>query len=275
MMHKIQQIRVLGAVVLVAGFGHAQTKAPPVSSAPACLYLYRGDIDSRYAFAEATEVALWYAALAAHESDEFEGKNTWDISDWVSLMRAAKAKSEAYRCAELILQPFERSSFEDRYVGGDDKKIIALGARFGTQIYRHQITLMDQSLNMLREMETRADNIRNNVGGAASRTPPGWDDRVSTLQVEVDKFPANLVLLAGLSISALFDASYSDAEGHGSGTILKRSEKEEFLNRVVRDFPEIKDNSQSGKWAGPSQVASLYLKYLRDAWVCTDERQQH
>jgi hypothetical protein len=59
MMHKIQPIRVLGAVVLIAGFGHAQTKAPPLSSAPACLYLYRGDINSRYAFAEATEVALW------------------------------------------------------------------------------------------------------------------------------------------------------------------------------------------------------------------------
>jgi len=184
-------MRVLGAVVLIASFGHAQTKTPPVSSAPACLYLYRGDIDSRYAFAEATEVALCYAALAAHESDEFEGKSTWDMSDLISLMRAAKAKSEAYRCAELILQPFERSSFEDRYVRGDDKKVIALGARFGTQIYRHQITLMDQSLSMLREMETRADNIRNSVGGAASRTPPGWDDRVSTLQVEVDKLQVN------------------------------------------------------------------------------------
>ncbi|MGA2145755.1 MAG: hypothetical protein ABSH49_12425 [Bryobacteraceae bacterium] len=148
---KIQPVGVLGAVVLMGALGHAQTKAAPVSSAPACEYLYRGDVNSRYAFAEASEVALWYASAAAHEAGRFEGKSAWNIdSDLVSLMRAEKAGLEAYQCAVLVLQPFERSSFEDRYLQGDNKRVIALGARFGTQIYRHQATLMDQSINILR-----------------------------------------------------------------------------------------------------------------------------
>jgi hypothetical protein len=41
MMQRIQPMRVLGAVALLAGFGHAQTKAPPVSSAP-CPLRYTG-----------------------------------------------------------------------------------------------------------------------------------------------------------------------------------------------------------------------------------------
>jgi hypothetical protein len=100
----------------------------------------------------------------------------------------------------------------------------------------------------------------------------GIADELSTVEVEREKLWLDLANVAKLATLGLVDANYSDSDGHTSGTVLKRSEKEEFLDRLIKDFPELKDASQSDKWASPTAIASAYLNFLRQPWLCVDER---
>jgi hypothetical protein len=217
-------MRMLGTVVLAAGLGYAQTKAPPASSAPACPYQYRGDINSRYAFAEASEVALYYASMAVQRYDAFNTATGSIGSNLVAVMSATKAATEAYRCAVLIMQPFKQST---------DKKLIPTGAELGTQAYGDHIALNDRFLKVLREPKP---------GGII-----GIADEISTVEVEREKLWLDLASVAKMATLGLVDASYSDSDGHLSGVVLKRSEKEEFLGRLMRDFPELKNETQIDK----------------------------
>ncbi len=248
MIYRIQPLKVLAALALLTGLGHAQTQAP--STPPTCLNLYRGEINSRFAFSEASAVALWYARKAVQEYDDSTAN--WErpaFSDLVAIMSITKAASENYECAVRILLPFEQSL---------DKQVIASGAKYGVVTYQRHLTLNETYIKRLREPD--------NSGGIA-----GAADFLSTLAVEKEKLWLDLGILAAQSTLGLVDLSYTHAKGHASGAVLKRSEREEFLKRLLGDFPELKDGTRRDKWSAPTVIASLYLDFLKQPWKCADE----
>jgi hypothetical protein len=245
----IQAMKVMCVVALIAGLGNAQTKAPPPSSPPVCPYPYAGDINSRFAFAEASEVALSYALTAVQRYDIFKTATGSIGSNLIEVMSATKAASEAYRCAVLILQPFKRST---------DKKVIAIGAELGAQAYGDNIALNDRFLKVLREPKP---------GGLI-----GIADELSTVEVEREKLWVDLAEMAKLATLGLMDASHLDSKGNVTEIVLRRSEKEEFQNRLMRDFPELEDAKKIEKLDAPTAIASVYRDFLKQPWVCADDK---
>jgi hypothetical protein len=175
MIYRIQALKVLAALALMTGLAHAQTKLS--STPPTCINMYRGDINSRYAFAEASEAALSYAQQAVQEYDD--STVNWEqptFNGLVAVMRITKAASEDYLCAVKTLLPFEQSL---------DKQI-ASGAKYGVVTYQSQITLNDRYLKQLRAPDTS--------GGMA-----GAADFLSTMAVEKKKLWLDLGTLAAQS----------------------------------------------------------------------------
>jgi hypothetical protein len=79
---------------------------------PSCsLLLQAPEPDSRYAFTQAGLVALSYARAGWQEADAFQAEQKAENSPQtvlIGMMRNTKTASEAYACAETVLEPYKK-----------------------------------------------------------------------------------------------------------------------------------------------------------------------
>ena len=100
-------------------------------STPSCtLYLHEIQPDSMYAFAQANVIALAHAREAWQETTAFQAEQKPDDSPqtvMIAMMQHTKAASNAYACAQMVLEPYKKSH---------DEKMIAFTADFEIAIYK-------------------------------------------------------------------------------------------------------------------------------------------
>src|SRR5438552_15546535 len=99
-------------------------------TAPSCLYLHEARPHSKYAFTQASLIALSYARTAWKEAEAFEAERKAESNPQtllIAMMRHTKSASESYACAESVLEPYKKSA---------DQRMIGLTADLAAGIYR-------------------------------------------------------------------------------------------------------------------------------------------
>jgi|SRR5205809_1907773 len=229
------------------------SKADTGQTAPSCAYLHVARPDSKYAFTQASLIGLSYARLAWRETDAFEAERKTERNPdtlLIAMMRHTKIASEAYACAEMVLEPYKK---------GHDKEVIGRTADFLTAIYRQHRRLNDQFLDLLR-------NLPDLSGQPAKRA-----DVISTIEVERDKLWNDLAKGTTHTLLGLVDPSRVDKDGTLRTLVITRAERKELLDRLWRSFPEVKD--QADKPGTPELIflAGLYHLFLTKPYKCADE----
>jgi len=149
---------------------------------PSCSYLHTARPDSSYAFAQASLIALSYAKSAGLEAEAFEAERKAQSNPQtllIAMMRHTKTASEAYACAEMVLEPYKKSA---------DQKMIAPTADWAKRIYRQHIRLNDQFLDLLRNLPD------------LSNQPAKRADTISTIEVERGKLGNDLIKVTTLTL---------------------------------------------------------------------------
>src|SRR5437773_523536 len=129
-------------------------KAAAGQTAPSCLSLHVARLDSPYAYTQASLIALSYARSASREAEAFEAERRAERNPGtllIAMMRHTKTASESYACAEMVLEPYEKSP---------DQNMIGLTAAYAAGLYRQHRRLTDQFLDLLRNLPDHSDQVK-------------------------------------------------------------------------------------------------------------------
>jgi hypothetical protein len=228
----------------------AATADAQLRTAPSCLYMHNARPDSKYAFTQASLISLSYAGSVWREAKAFETERKAESNPQrllTGMMRHTKSGSESYTCAEMVLEPYKKSA---------DQKMTGFTAEFMAGVYRQHIRLNDQFLGLLRNLPDQ---------------PTKLADAISTIEVERGKLWNDLMKATTLTLLGLVDQSKTDKDGTLQTLVITRAERKELLDRLLRAFPKVKD--QSGK-AGTSDlmfITGLYYQFLTKPYKCADE----
>ena len=124
--------------MLFATTAHAQTP-------PSCAYLHSPQIESRYAFTQASVIGLKYALMSWNGATAFEKEKDGlaPVNSLVAMMRLTKTSADAFACAEMVIPP---------YVESRDKETTGFIAKFLVTVYRAHKGLDAQLLALLRSL---------------------------------------------------------------------------------------------------------------------------
>src|SRR2546428_14129597 len=146
----VRTVPLLVAFFLLASAG-TTAKADGGQTEPSCLYLHETRTDSKYAFTQASLIALSYARSAWKEAEAFEAERKAESNPQtllIAMMRHTKSASESYACAETVLEPYKKSP---------DQTMIGFTADFVAGVYRQHRKLKDQFLGLLRNLRDLSD----------------------------------------------------------------------------------------------------------------------
>jgi len=221
-------------------------------TAPSCVDLHDPKPESKYAFAEASMIALSYAQAVSQETKAFEAEReaTSDPQTLlIALMRTTKTASEEYACAERVVQPYKKSRERD----------IGIAASYLAAIYDQHKTLTDQFVELLRRLPD------------AAKQPTKFADIVSTMEVERGKLWNDLRRATILTLLGLVDQGKPDGDGKLRTLVITRAERKALLDRLLQSFPNVKD--QADKPGSPELIflAGLYYRLLTNPYKCSDE----
>jgi len=241
---------VVEVVALMRSATPAKAQTPP-----SCPYLHDAKPESKYAFTQATVIGLSYARAALRESEAFEAERrtlTNAQALLTAMMRVTKSSSGDYACAEIVVEPYKKSS---------DQKMIGTTAEYLAVIYRQHRRLNDQFLDLLKNLPD------------ASQQPAKLADVLSTLEVERGKVWIDLRKASTLTLLGLLDSSKADKDGKLRTLLITRAERKELLERLSRAFPEAKRKTEADKPNTPELIfiASLYHDFLTKPYKCADE----
>jgi hypothetical protein len=239
------------AILLGAlGIGCAQGQTEP-----SCSYtvLHEAKLESKFAFAQASLIALSYAQGAVQEAAAFTAEQTSETdaqATLIGMMRHTKLASEQFACAERVLAQYRQSP---------DRKMIGFTADFLALLYKQHRFLNDTFLELLRKLPD------------LSSQPAKLADTISTIEVERGKLWNDLIKGTTLTLLGLLDQNRTDDEGTLHILVITRCERKELLDRLVQSFPEVKDKEKRTAEAGPAQAAGLYYLFLTKPYNCADE----
>lgn len=220
---------------------------------PSCLYLHEARPDSKYAFTQASMIALSYARSAWREAEAFEVERKTTSNPQtllIAMMRHTKTVSEAYACAGMVLEPYKKNA---------DKEMIGVTAGFAAGVYRQHIRLNDQFLDLLRSLPDSADQ-------ATKRA-----DAISTMEVERGKLWTDLINATTLTLLGLVDQNKTGKDGTLQTLVITRAERKELLDRLLRAFPEVKGQAHKPGTSDLIFTAGLYYQFLTKPYKCSDE----
>jgi hypothetical protein len=242
-------------VFLVVGLmlSLSATNTSTGQTGPSCSYLHETRPASKYAFTQATIIALSYARSALREGEALETERKAERNPQTlitGMMRHIKSSSEFYVCAERVLEPYKKSP---------DQKMIGDTAEGLAVIYRQHVRLNDQFLEMLRNLPDLSDQ------------PIKRADMVSTIQVEREKLGTDLINATTLTLLGLLDSSKPDKDGKLRTLLITRAERKELLDRVLRNFPKIKYEADKSGTSALTFVTGLYYTFLTKQYKCADE----
>src|SRR5437667_9608146 len=101
-------------------------KADAGQTTPSCVYLHHARPERAYAFAQATLIGLSYMREAVRETEAFEAERKTERNPQtllIAMMRHTKMASDAYACAEMVLEPYKKS--HDKEVIGRTADLVA------------------------------------------------------------------------------------------------------------------------------------------------------
>jgi hypothetical protein len=222
---------------------------------PSCSFLLqaRPAPDSKYAFTQAGLIALSYARAGWQEADAFQAEQKTESDPQtllIAMMRHTKTASEAYACAETVLEPYRRSH---------DQKMIGFTADFEARVYKQHRFLNDAFLDVLRKLPD------------LSAQPTKFADVISSIEVERGKLWNHVIRGTTLTLLGLLDQNKTDKNGKVQTLVITRAESKELLDRLLKYFPEVKDKTDKSGAAMPTQVAALYYLLLTKPYKCADE----
>ncbi len=222
-------------------------------TAPSCFHLHNARPDSKYAFTQASLIALSYARSAWREAEAFEAERKGENNPQtllIAMMRHIKASSESHACAEMVLEPYKQSA---------DQKMIGSTAAFMARIYGQHRTLNELFLDLLRKLPDLSDQ------------PTKLADIVSTIEVERGKVWNDLIKATTLTLLGLLDQTKTGKDGTLQTLVITRAERRELLDRLLRAFPEVKVQGHKQGTSDPMFIASLYDQFLTKPYKCADE----
>ena len=224
-------------------------------SEPSCAgtVLHEARPDSKYAFTQASLIALAHARAAVQEADAFQAEqNIGSESQTVliSMMRHTKLAPEQWACAEQVLGQYRKSH---------DQKMIGFTADFVARIYKQHRSLNDAFLDVLRKLPDLSDQ------------PTKLADVISTIEVQRGELWNDLTKGTTLTLMGLFDQNKADKVGKLHTLVITRAESKELLNRLLKYFPEVKGKTDKSGASMPTQVAALYYLLLTKPYKCADE----
>ena len=245
--------RALLVVILVGLMLSATARADAGQTAPSCSYLHTARPDSAYAFTQASLIALSYAKSAGLEAEAFEAERKAESNPQtllIAMMRHTKTVSESYACAEMVLEPYKKST---------DQKMIAPTADWASRIYRQHIKLNDQFLDLLRNLPD------------LSNQPAKRADTISTIEVERGKLGNDLIKATTLTLLGLVDQSKTGKDGTLQTLVITRAERKELLDRLSRTFPKVKEQADKASTSDLMFMAGLYYQFLTKPYRSADE----
>ena len=224
-----------------------------------------------YGFAMATLGSLRSARDAANVVtrglDESQADNPWTLV--TEMMRDFKLSTNDFICAKRAVQPFTNKAALSSLTP-DQRNHISEAAAFMISTYDKKIAINDQVLQLFKKL------VGNGNGNMAQ-----FSDQISTLQVKGDQTWGDLVVPVGMSTLLLIDMRATDENGnfiqasdsnpgYVKRLVVTKAQKQELLDRINKDFPELKDGTPEDKIADPAKTATLYLKVF-DGRMCSDE----
>ena len=251
MMRAARRASLLVALCLLASAA-ATTKADAEQIAPSCLYLHEARPDSPYAYTQASLIALSYARSASREAEAFEAERRVERNPGtllIAMMRHTKTASESYACAEMVLEPYEKSP---------DQNMIGLTAAYAAGLYRQHRRLTDQFLDLLRNLPDHSDQVK-------------LADVISTIEVERGKVWKELIKATTLTLLGLVDQSKTSKDGTLQTLVITRAERKELLDRLLRAFPEVKAQGYKSGTSDLMFIAGLYDQFLTGQYKSADE----
>ena len=205
-----QNVRTVPLLVAFSLLASAATtaKADAGQTELSCLYLHETRTDSKYAFTQASLIALSYARSAWKEAEAFEAERKAESNPQtllIAMMRHTKSASESYACAETVLEPYKKSA---------DQRMIGLTADLAAGIYRRHRRLNDQFLDLLRNLPEQ---------------PTKLADTISTIEVERDKRWSDLIKATTLTLLGLVDQRKTSKDGTLQTLVITKAERKELL----------------------------------------------
>jgi len=250
-----QNVRTVPLLVAFSLLASAATtaKADAGQTEPSCLYLHETRTDSKYAFTQASLIALSYARSAWKEAEAFEAERKAESNPQtllIAMMRHTKSASESYACAETVLEPYKKSA---------DQRMIGFTADLAAGIYRRHRRLNDQFLDLLRNLPDLSDQ------------PTKRADTISTIEVERGKLWNDLIKATTLTLLGLVDQSKTSKDGTLQTLVITKAERKELLDRLLRAFPEVKAQGHKPGASDLMFIASLYDQFLAGPYKSADE----
>jgi hypothetical protein len=242
-------------LLLIPALAQAQERPRASVTPPSCGFPLgvAAQPNDRYSFAHASVIALSYARSAVQEADAFQAERrgeNWQ-TDLIGMMRHTKAASEAYACAQKMLEPYEAS---------EDERIIRSAAEFENLVYKRHVTLNDEFLDLLRKLP------------GLSHRPTDFADSISTIEVERGKLWTDLTTATTLAVMGLVDQNKTDKDGLLHTLVITRKERQELLNRLQKSFPGLTDKTAESSRGMPTKIASLYYTFMNNPrYRCKDE----
>jgi hypothetical protein len=198
---------------------------------------------TRYGFAKATLVSLWYAKTAAERGIEMKheiNEATTTFSQITAMMRTAKESTNDFICAKQPLKPFARIKNED----------ISTDATYLLMVYDQHIDINRRLISLIKQMDTLKE--------------AELMDQISTLQVERGQRWSDLVQPTLLTLMLLVDGDRPDEQGGTRWLAITGAQKKELLDWSYDHFAEFKDGSPKERWSDPAKTAELYVKFLHE-----------
>ena len=167
-------------VVLCTTFvSQAQVTNEKAESLVSCPVAIQADA-TRYGFAKATLVSLWYAKTAAERATEMKHEiweTTRPFSQITVMMRTAKESSNDFICAKQPLKPFARSKNED----------ISTDATYLLMVYDQHMDMNRQLLSLIKQMGTLKDvELMEEISIFQVARGQRWNDLVQPTGISFD-----------------------------------------------------------------------------------------
>lgn len=205
---------------------------------------------SRYGFAKASLVSLWYAKTGAELGNEIKkaGKEADNTFSFVTaMMRISKISTNDFLCAKRSMRPFAAIRNEEN---------IRTVAEFLLVVYDAHISLNQRMVELLKKLETtdQAELM----------------DQLSTLQVERGQRWADLIQPTQVALMMLVDMKRTDVPGKTTRLVITKTQKQALLHWIDEHFPEFKNGTPEDQWSDAAKAAQMYFKVF-DGRKCADE----